>query len=50
MIYPGDGGSETGNGIYQAIFNDKTILKTETMGASNKAPEDTARKLADPQR
>jgi hypothetical protein len=48
-IYPGDGGSDTGNGIYQAIFNEKTILKMQTIGASNKAP-DTARQLADPQR
>jgi hypothetical protein len=38
-IYPGDGGSETGNGIYQAIFNEKTILKTETIGASNQQSE-----------
>jgi hypothetical protein len=49
MIFPGDGGSDTGNGIYQAIFNEKTILKMQTIGAANKAPEETARKLAHPQ-
>ncbi|MEI6219265.1 MAG: hypothetical protein WCP86_10220 [bacterium] len=38
-IQPGDGGSEIGNGIYQAIFNEKTILKTETIGASNSQSE-----------
>lgn len=35
-ICPGDGGSDTGNGIYRAIFNEKTILKTKTIGASKK--------------
>ena len=49
-IYPGDGGSATGNGIYQAIFHEETILRTEKIGASNKAPEDAARKRADPER
>lgn len=35
-IHPGDGGSEIGNGLYQVIFNDKTVLKTTTIGASNR--------------
>ncbi len=29
-IYPGDGGSDIGNEIYRAIFNEKTTLKTHT--------------------
>ena len=48
-IYPGDGGSEIGNAVYKSIFNDKTTLEMKKIGASNKVPEDTARKLADPQ-
>ena len=37
LIYPGDGGSDVGNAIYSAVFNEKTILETKTIGASNKA-------------
>lgn len=36
LIHPGDGGSEVGNAIYASIFNEKTILKTKSTGASNK--------------
>jgi hypothetical protein len=48
-IQTGDGGSEIGNAIYQAIFNEKTELKLKTRRVSNQVPEDSARKLADPQ-
>ena len=34
-ICPGDGGTEVGNGIYKAIFNEKTMLKMKTTGTSN---------------
>jgi len=32
LIYPGDGGSEIGNGIYTSIFNDRTKFKMKTWG------------------
>jgi hypothetical protein len=32
-ICTGDSGTETGNGIWQAIFREKTTLKTKTIGA-----------------
>lgn len=38
-IYPGDGGSEIGNAVYQSIFNDKTILKmTKTHPVKSSSP------------
>ena len=43
-IYPGDGGSDTGNGICQAVFNEKTILTTKTIGASDQPSQPIAGK------
>ncbi len=49
IISPGDGGSEVGNATYQAIFNEKTVLKTRKWKTSSKVSEDKDRKFADPQ-
>lgn len=52
-IYPGDGGSDIANGVYNAIFGEKTRLIMTTIGTSNKgllrtgAPQ-TVRKTAKP--
>ncbi|MEZ5278613.1 MAG: hypothetical protein R3F07_19685 [Opitutaceae bacterium] len=49
LIYPGDGGSEVGNGIYRSIFNEKTMLRTKATKDSNKTPEVTTANAAAPQ-
>ena len=36
-IHPGDGGSEIGNAVYQAIFNEKTKLDLKKTGGPNES-------------
>jgi hypothetical protein len=45
MIYPGDGGSDKANGIFNLLFGDTARLKPITIGASNNRPELTGAPL-----